>query len=99
MPTRQRSRPSRGAALPPVAEVSDGSIPDALPDVKLTGAPIPLPDRETRIAVAAYRRAESRGFEPGYELDDWLAAEREVDAGDGVGSTANFIREPSTTEH
>lgn len=29
------------------------------------------------IAVAAYFRAESRGFVPGHELDDWLLAEQE----------------------
>jgi hypothetical protein len=32
------------------------------------------------IAQAAYYRAERRGFEPGYEAEDWLAAESEVDA-------------------
>lgn len=31
-----------------------------------------------QIAIAAYFKAEARGFEPGYELEDWLAAEREV---------------------
>jgi hypothetical protein len=31
------------------------------------------------IATAAYYRAEQRGFAPGYEQEDWLAAEREVD--------------------
>lgn len=36
--------------------------------------------RHSMIAEAAYHRAERRGFEPGYELDDWLAAEKEVDA-------------------
>lgn len=30
------------------------------------------------IAERAYYRAERRGFTPGHELDDWLAAEREV---------------------
>ena len=30
------------------------------------------------IATAAYRRAEERGFEPGHELEDWLAAEAEI---------------------
>lgn len=30
------------------------------------------------IAVAAYFKAEARGFEPGRELEDWLAAEREI---------------------
>ncbi|HEY2401271.1 MAG TPA: DUF2934 domain-containing protein [Steroidobacteraceae bacterium] len=36
-------------------------------------------ERHLRISIAAYRRAETRGFEPGGELEDWLAAEREVD--------------------
>lgn len=31
-----------------------------------------------RIAVAAYYRAEARNFEPGHELEDWLAAERDL---------------------
>ena len=36
-------------------------------------------DRYRLIAEAAYFRAESRGFVPGSELQDWLAAEIEVD--------------------
>lgn len=36
-------------------------------------------DRYRMIAEAAYYRAENRGFMPGSELDDWLAAEIEVD--------------------
>lgn len=35
--------------------------------------------REARIAEAAYWRAERRGFIAGHELDDWLAAEQEID--------------------
>jgi hypothetical protein len=31
------------------------------------------------IARAAYFRAETRGFRAGHELEDWLAAEAEVD--------------------
>lgn len=34
--------------------------------------------RRSMIADAAYFRAERRGFEPGHELEDWLAAEIEV---------------------
>jgi hypothetical protein len=37
-------------------------------------------DREVQIALAAYFIAEKRGFGPGHELDDWLAAEAEVAA-------------------
>ena len=29
------------------------------------------------IEKAAYLRAEKRGFEPGHELEDWIAAEEE----------------------
>lgn len=36
-------------------------------------------DRYRMIAEAAYFRAERRGFLGGSELDDWLAAEIEVD--------------------
>jgi hypothetical protein len=38
------------------------------------------PDRRRAlIAQAAYFRAERRHFAPGYESEDWLAAESEVD--------------------
>jgi hypothetical protein len=36
--------------------------------------------RAALIAKAAYYRAEKRGFAPGHETEDWLAAESEVDA-------------------
>ncbi|HEY0767228.1 MAG TPA: DUF2934 domain-containing protein [Steroidobacteraceae bacterium] len=32
------------------------------------------------IAQSAYLRAERRGFAPGHETEDWLAAEVEVNA-------------------
>lgn len=35
-------------------------------------------EREARVAVAAYFIAQNRGFGPGQELDDWLAAEAEI---------------------
>jgi Protein of unknown function (DUF2934) len=35
--------------------------------------------RHERVAVAAYYMAESRTFEPGYELYDWTRAERKTD--------------------
>lgn len=34
-------------------------------------------DKTSRTAVCAYYKAEARGFEPGHEMDDWLAAEAE----------------------
>lgn len=43
--------------------------------------------REVLIATAAYFKAAQRGFAPGGEIEDWLAAEREFDAASG-GSVA-----------
>jgi hypothetical protein len=37
-------------------------------------------DRQAMIAQAAYFRAERHGFTPGRELEDWVAAEKEVDS-------------------
>lgn len=37
-------------------------------------------ERHQMIAQRAYARAERRGFHPGFEVQDWLEAEREVDA-------------------
>jgi hypothetical protein len=38
-------------------------------------------ERTRRIGELAFRRAEFRGFAAGNEVEDWLEAEREVDAG------------------
>lgn len=37
-------------------------------------------DRHSMIATAAYFRAEQRGFDGSCAMDDWLAAEAEIDA-------------------
>lgn len=42
-------------------------------------ATVSLSKRATLIALSAYFRAERRGFTPGLKLEDWLAAEQEVD--------------------
>jgi len=43
--------------------------------------PFKQPDtRHELIALQAYYLAEARGFTPGAELDDWLAAEAHVDS-------------------
>ena len=93
-----RNASSRAAApqhplpdIPPHPRASDGlnaSPPDASPPaVTASGTASanfdPSSSREALIATAAYYRAEKRGFAPGHETEDWLAAEREVD---GFGS-------------
>jgi hypothetical protein len=47
-----------------------------------------LEHRAALIAEAAFFRAEKRGFAPGSEVEDWLAAEAEVDAKLLHGATA-----------
>jgi hypothetical protein len=36
--------------------------------------------RDTKIAELAYYKAENRGFEAGYEDEDWFAAEQELNS-------------------
>ncbi|WHZ25207.1 MAG: hypothetical protein OJF51_000002 [Nitrospira sp.] len=36
-------------------------------------------DRLQQIATRAYELYAARGYEQGYDLDDWLEAEREID--------------------
>jgi hypothetical protein len=42
--------------------------------LKITGE-----ERWRMIAIAAYHKAERRHFAPGYELGDWIEAEKEID--------------------
>jgi hypothetical protein len=50
---------------------------NAVADNEVRNDTIYLPSSDDRIAELAYYKAESRGFEPGFETEDWLAAERE----------------------
>jgi hypothetical protein len=52
--------------------------------------------REARISEAAFFKAAARAFAPGHEWDDWLAAEKEVDAQDGVSSGAALRPDPNS---
>lgn len=49
---------------------------DSLYDTYSPG--IDLDEFREMVAVNAYYRAEKRGFEDGYELEDWLEAEQEM---------------------
>jgi Protein of unknown function (DUF2934) len=69
--------------------ISDTTPASAAPrrtlSVKKGAVPRPPPGitpeaRRALIAQSAYLRAEARGFLPGREAEDWLAAEAEVDA-------------------
>jgi hypothetical protein len=48
----------------------------SIPNSDQESSTICLSDRDAKIAELAYFKAESRGFEPGYELQDWIEAEQ-----------------------
>jgi hypothetical protein len=59
---------------PPQAPAVETSSSDPSPFSRPAAS---APTRE-QIEIAAYYRAAARGFAPGQELEDWLAAEREL---------------------
>ena len=72
-PKPESGAPSRAAPTPEAAsEGRSSSAARARVDVSHDA-------RYQMIAEAAYLRAERRGFMPGNEVEDWLAAEAEVD--------------------
>lgn len=87
--SKQRpAAPATHAKTSPEHPLSSSSSRQAAAEPADDGAePIP---REERIALSAYLRAADRGFEPGHELEDWLAAEREIEAS-GSGAHGHSI--------
>jgi hypothetical protein len=59
----------------------DESSPQKSPDGKAVSmeAQQTAAERRARIEVVAYKKAGDRGFSAGGELEDWYAAEREID--------------------
>lgn len=83
--SRKRARKPRAAATAkPAATKQAGSAKAAARARPARTAPVaagPSPaEREAMVRTAAYFRAQRRGFQPGYEWEDWLAAEAEVAA-------------------
>ena len=66
---------------------------ETIADLKQAG--VSTEERHLLIAQAAYFRAEDRGFVPGQELDDWLAAEIQIDNLLQTGSAASLSEKPS----
>jgi hypothetical protein len=65
--TADRSREDSAHVMPP----KEPSMPRQSAEL--------MQQRHRQIAELAYYKAQQRGFEPGHELEDWLAAEAEVD--------------------
>lgn len=75
---RRAAAPANTRAIP--ARQAAPAAPAAAGQQKVQAPPVEVPAGEARyrwIAHAAYLRAEKRGFAPGREIDDWLAAEAE----------------------
>lgn len=53
-------------------------VPDSATDEEQPSEQPSPEDIRRRIEMQAYFKAKARGFAPGYELQDWLEAEREV---------------------
>ena len=91
MATRRPNSPSKPESTPVSLDKTAASSPAKATSAKKTAtksasksaplrADISEGMRRSMIAEAAYLRAEQRGFAGGDEVEDWLAAEAEVDA-------------------
>jgi hypothetical protein len=81
-PTPKASKPATPEPVTVPPDVTMDAMPPSKARAKRAAVEPPLvtPDRRRgMIAEAAYLRAERRGFAPGGEEEDWMAAEAEVD--------------------
>lgn len=79
------SKPPKGATNAVLSTSSDSKIhrkpePSPKPDAHGSREPVSGDKRRLMIAEAAYYISEHRGFEAGRETEDWLLAEKQVDA-------------------
>lgn len=58
---------------------SKSAKPKLVNAIAATTKPMPAEERRRLIAEAAYFKALGRNFEGGSAVDDWFAAEREID--------------------
>lgn len=82
-PTRTAGSPQPPAEKPAAPRRPAAAAPATpAPGVPAASARMTVSEeaRRAMIAQGAYLRAERRGFAPGHEEEDWLAAEAEVDA-------------------
>ena len=61
----------------------DLELPHAAARPDATDCENPASPQHDHIAQAAYFIAQARGFAPGADLDDWLAAEKQIAQGHG----------------
>ena len=73
----RRATPRRAASTAAKPKSDRPVMKDSTPPAE---QPAPE-DVRRRIEMQAYFKAKARGFQPGYEMQDWLEAEREVKRG------------------
>jgi hypothetical protein len=76
-PKVERRAPKR-LTLPISESVAEAPPDSDAAQLAVVDAEARSADHEVRVALAAYFIAEKRGFGPGHELADWLAAEAEL---------------------
>lgn len=77
-----RAKPAVDAAAPDKAAArapAKAPVTAAVKAKAAAAAGVSPDERARMIETAAYFRAERRGFEPGYETEDWAVAEAEID--------------------
>jgi hypothetical protein len=77
------------ASRAPLGELARAATNEMRPTTAIkpaNGAPPSSEDIYLLIQESAYYKAEARGFSPGYEEQDWLAAEAEIKVHLGVGT-------------
>lgn len=95
------SKPRTAAAAKPkpaakkaVPAAKTGARKPVAKAIRSSPPPSPL-ERDEIVRLTAYYRAERRGFAPGYEWDDWLAAEAEVGALGGAPQAPKPRKSPA----
>lgn len=80
MTTATTSNPGKRKMPPAVTPARPDAVDAPLAPTAVAPAQSLEPERrQAMICDAAYFLWERRGFGPGHELDDWLAAEQEID--------------------
>ena len=77
--TRTKTVTDNAAQLADSAHAKSGSNKTITLNKKRGKIMVAAEDRYKMIAAAAYLRSERRGFVSGHALDDWVAAEAEID--------------------
>jgi hypothetical protein len=79
----RRQHPTNPDATAPTQDLTDEAVVKVLESAGTVSTDATNVDpslRRQMVAAAAYFIAERRGFAPGHELEDWVAAEAAVDS-------------------